>query len=170
MMNSEQHHMPKGGWIAAVVSALGAAVFFLWQPIMDYFITGTYDDNVVVQIDAETIVIDQNQKLLNIRVRALNKGSVPFKMNLDGKSELMLEVRPIDRAEKGQWVDPTSYPVAIRKNLIESSSTDLAVAPGSYWAKESDVLMPSGAYWLQARLHRKTGEDLTEGTYFQHGK
>lgn len=170
MMNAEQHHMPKGGWIAALVSALGAAVFFLWQPIMDYFITGIYDDNVVVQIDAETIAIDKNQKLLNIRVRALNKGSVPFKLNLDGKSEFMLEVRPIDRLEKGQWVDPTSYPIAIKKNLIESLTADIAVAPGSYWGKEYAVLMPSGAYWLQARLHRKNGEDLVDGIYFQNGK
>ena len=117
---------------------------------MDYFITGTYDDNVVVQIDAESIAIDQSQKLLNVRVRALNKGSVPFKLNVDGKSELVLEIRQIDRAEKGQWVDPANYPVTIKRNVIESSAADITIAPGSYWAKEFAVLEPAGAYWLQA--------------------
>lgn len=170
MMDNQQHHMPKGGWIAAVVSAIGAAIFLFWQPVMDYFITGTYDDNVVVQIDAESVAIDSSDKLLVVRVRALNKGSVPFKLNSDGKSELTLEVRQIDRAVKGRWVDPSSYPVTIKKSVLEATAADVTVAPNSYWAREFSVPMPVGAYWLQAKLHRKSGDDLMDGIYFQHGK
>jgi hypothetical protein len=40
-----------GGWVAAVLSAFGAAIFLLWQPVTDYFVTKIYDDNLVRKLE-----------------------------------------------------------------------------------------------------------------------
>ena len=170
MIKNNQHHMPKGGWIAAALSALGAALFFLWQPIMDYFITGTYDDNIVIQIEAESMKIETDPKLLVIRVRAANRGNVPVKLTNEGKGDLTLEVHKIERAETGQWVDPNSTPVLAKKLILDASSGDQIVPPGSYFEREVSIPLPKGTYWLKGTLNRKSGDQITEATYFEHSK
>lgn len=170
MIEQQHPHIPRGGWIAALLSALGAFVFFLWQPIMDYFITGTYDDNVVLQMDTDSITVDATHKLLNVRVRTANKGSVPFKLSADGKSNLSLEIHHIEHADNGQWIDPTKSPEVANKALVDSATTDITIAPNSYWSREVSVALPTGAYWLQVKLHRPNAVDLTDAVYYQHGK
>ncbi len=167
-----QHHIPKGGWIAAAISALGAAVFFLWQPVMEYFITGTYDDNIVVQMEAESMKSDAGAepKLMVIRVRAANKGNVPVKLTSEGRGDLTLEIHRIDKSEVGKWVDPTTYPVVAKKIVLQADSGDLTVPPNSYWSTEVSIPLPNGTYWLQGRLNRKSGDQISEATFFEHGK
>jgi hypothetical protein len=33
-------------WIALALPVLGAGIFYLWQPIADYFVTGAYDETL----------------------------------------------------------------------------------------------------------------------------
>jgi len=169
-MIENQHHMPKGGWIAAALSAFGAALFLLWQPIMDYFITGTYDDNLVIQLEAESMKIDSDTKLLVIRVRTANRGNVPVKLTTEGRGDLTLEIHKIERGEASQWIDPTSTPVLAKKVILEGSSGDQIVPPGSYLEKEVAIPLPKGTYWLKGTLNRKSGDQITEGTYYEHAK
>jgi len=167
-MLDNQHHMPKGGWIAALVSALGAAIFFLWQPVMEYFITGTYDDNLVLQLEAQTMKADADQRLVVLRVKAANKGNVPVRLTSQGKGDLTLEIRKIGKTEVAQWVDPTSYPVIARKLVLAADSSDLVVPPNSYWSKEVTIPLVEGMYWMSGILKRKDGDQISESIYFEH--
>lgn len=162
--------MPKGGWIAAVVSAVGAAVFFLWQPVMEYFITGTYDDNVVIQLEADSMKLDSELKLMVIRVRAANKGNVPVKLTSDGKGDLTIEIHKIEKPALNQWLDPNQSPTLTKKMILEANSVDLIVAPNSYWSKEVSLAIPTGTYWIKSTLNRKNGDQIVEAIYFEHGK
>ena len=169
-MIDNQHHMPKGGWIAAVVSALGAAIFFLWQPVMEYFITGTYDDNIVIQLEAQSMKSDAEQRLIVLRVKAANKGNVPVRLTSQGKGDLTIEIRKLGQTELAQWVDPTSYPVVARKLVLVADSGDLTVPPNSYWSKEVSIPLSPGMYWINSTLKRKDGDQISEAIYFEHTK
>lgn len=169
-MIENQHHIPKGGWIAAVVSAVGAAVFFLWQPVMEYFITGTYDDNVVIQLEADSMKLDSELKLMVIRIRAANKGNVPVKLTSDRKGDLTIEIHKIEKTALNQWLDPIQSPTVAKKMILEANSVDLIVAPNSYWSREVSLALPVGTYWIKSTLNRKNGEQLVEATYYEHGK
>jgi len=169
-MIENQHHMPKGGWIAAAVSALGAAVFFLWQPVMEYFITGTYDDNVVIQLEADSLKLETDLKLLVIRIRAANKGNVPVKLTSEGKGDLTIEIHKIDKSTVNRWIDPTQSPLVTKKMIFEANAIDLIVAPNSYWTKEVALAIPNGTYWIKSTLNRKNGDQIVEAAYYEHGK
>jgi hypothetical protein len=169
-MNNQEHHMPKSGLIAAILSAVGAALFFLWQPIMDYFVTGTYDDNIVIQIEAETIQTTSSQTLLDIQLKALNKGNMPVKLISDGKGDLTIEVRQIVKPVDGAWLNPMEFPIVAKKTLAEASQGDISVAPGSYLSRELAISLPKGAYWIEGTLRRKDDERISDSTYFQLGK
>jgi hypothetical protein len=169
-MIENQPHMPKGGWIAAALSAVGAAAFLLWQPLMDYFITGTYDENIVIQLEGASMKIKEDPKLLVIRVKATNKGNVPVKLIPEGKGDMTIEVHKIEKAEPGEWVDPASTPILTKKLILDAAAGNLVVPPGSYWSREVSMPLPKGTYWIKSTLNRKTGEPITEATYFEHSK
>ena len=73
------------GWVALVISFIGAAGFYLWQPITDYFISGTFDENVILQIETDTLKSDGKSQLLvihthyrpEISVNKINWLSIP---------------------------------------------------------------------------------------------
>ena len=44
------------GWLALVFPVIGAGIFYLWQPITDYLVTGAFDENVVLIIEADTMM------------------------------------------------------------------------------------------------------------------
>ena len=44
--------------LMVALPVLGMAVIYLWQPISDYFLTGSFNENVVLQIETETNKID----------------------------------------------------------------------------------------------------------------
>lgn len=169
-MQEEQHHIPRGGWIAAAISAVGAALFFLWQPIMDYFVSGTYDENITVQIEANTLQLSAEELLLDIQVKASNRGNVPVKLISESSGDLVLEIRQITKADAGKWVNPLDFPVTAKKTLVASGGAEITVAPGSYLSREVSIALPKGTYWIEGTLHKKGGESLSEATYFQLGK
>lgn len=72
------------GWMAFLVPALGAAIFYLWQPITDLFVTGAYDENVVLQLDTESVKTDGKNSLLVIHIKATNRGNVPVTIKSEG--------------------------------------------------------------------------------------
>ena len=72
------------GWLAIALPAIGAAIFYLWQPITDFFVTGAYDENVIIQLDTESVKTDGTSELLVIHVKASNRGNVPVTIKSDG--------------------------------------------------------------------------------------
>jgi hypothetical protein len=40
------------GWFALALSFIGSTGFYLWQPITDYFISVTFDENVIIKLTA----------------------------------------------------------------------------------------------------------------------
>jgi hypothetical protein len=169
MINNEPHSH-KGGLIAAVISAVGAALFFLWQPIMDYFVTGTYDDNIVLQIEAKSLHPAPDETVLGIQVKAINKGNVPVKLISQSQGDLSLEVRRVEKNEKGAWINPLDNPVIAKKTLIDVSQGEVRVAPSSYLSREAAIPLTKGVFWIEVTLHKKDSESLTESTYFQLDK
>lgn len=169
-MNLPDKHSHTGGWLAAILSAIGAAVFLLWQPVSDYFVTHTYDDNVVLQIDADSLKTNEEVSLLAIRIRVSNRGSVPVQLSTSDKDDLTLEVRRIEKVETGQWVDSHAQPVLAKKSVFGPTSKGITVYPNAYWAKELAIALPKGAYLIQARLTKPDGTTSEEEIAFELGK
>ena len=159
-----------GGWIAAVLSALGAAIFLLWQPVTDYFVTGTYDDNIVLQIDPDSLKTANGQTLLGIRVRVANKGNVPFKLYDSGKEELTLEVREVGKIEKGEWVNSSEQLPVANRSVFKTNSGPISISSGSYWAKDFAVALPKGVYLIKAQLTKSDSSNINEEIFFELNK
>lgn len=156
-----------GGILTAVVSAFGAAIFLFWQPINDYFITKVYDDNIVLQLDTDSLTSADDQSLLTIRVRVANRGTVPVQLNSHSNDELNLEIRHVDKFQQGQWVDTDLQPVVAKKIVLKMDKSIVSVSPNSYWAKEIAVPLKVGTYVLRANLNKQGGSLVSEEIFVQ---
>lgn len=95
-MNFELKNKLSTGWVVASLSFIGVAGFYLWQPISELFITRAFDENVILQLDTDTLKLDAKNQLLVVHIKITNRGSVPATiMTEDDRGSLMLEVRRI---------------------------------------------------------------------------
>ena len=69
------------GIIALVISALGIITLYLWQPISDYFITGTYDETITLKTEFETLDQESTEPLVVMQSKVTNRGNVPVKID-----------------------------------------------------------------------------------------
>ena len=114
--------------MAIALPVIGAGIFYLWQPITDYFVTGAYDENVVLLIDAETVKSDTKNPLLVIHAKASNRGNVPVTIKTDGGiGQIALQVRRIEKPDEGNRFEsqqPWRAPEAYTACAIAASCSD----------------------------------------------
>ena len=159
-----------GSWVAAIASAIGAAVFLLWQPVADFFVNHAYDDNIVLQIDSDSLKLDSGQQLMVLRVRVANRGNVPVKLISQANGELVLEVKKIVKLQEGDWIDTEAQPSIAKRVMLKKDGSELSVAPNSYWAKEVALSLPKGAYIVRANLTKQDGSRTSEEVFVELGK
>lgn len=116
-------------WVALLFSVIGAVLLYLWQPISDYFITGTYDENILIQSDSESVDVNSEDPLLVIRVHISNKGSVPIKINAK-ELEQKIELFQIEQIKYKEWVHEDSGKLVAAENIFNDTSVS-SIAPNS---------------------------------------
>jgi hypothetical protein len=165
-----QWRLHPGGWGAALISALGAVTFFLWQPLADLLVTRTYADNIVLVIDAETMPSTAHDPVLIIRPRVLNRGSVPVTLATGGQGMIRVEVHRVTGTGSGRWLEPETGEQVAERTLFGPPGASLSVAPNAHWGEEIAIPLPKGTYWIRATLQRTAGASVSDATYFNHGK
>lgn len=149
------------GIIALVISALGIITLYLWQPISDYFITGTYDEILTLKTEFETLDQQSNEPLVVIQAKVSNKGNVPVRID-PLKSGQTIEIYELGELKKLDWLKSTNGKLLTKKNIFADESEEIQVAPGSYIERLSAIRLPYGIYLVKTKLKIKSGGELNE--------
>jgi hypothetical protein len=156
-------------WMALALPVLGAGIFYLWQPITDYFVTGTFDENVVLMIDAESIKSDTKNPLLVIHLKASNRGNVPATIKADaGVGQIALEVRRIERIEEAKWLEPEKLPLVAETNSLRHHNGGYVIAPNAFYEEVEAIALPSGNYWIKGSIIFENGEYIDQTAIINH--
>ena len=157
------------GWIALVVPVMGADIFYLWQPVTDYFVTGTFDENVVLLIDAETVKTDTKNPLLVIHLKASNRGNVPVTIKSDeGVGQIALQVRKIGPQEEAKWLEPEKLPLVADTNSLRNHNGGYVIAPNAFYEEVEAIALPPGNYWIKGSIIFENGEYIDQSIIFTH--
>ena len=157
-------------WLALVVPVLGAAIFYLWQPVTDYFVTGAFDENVVLQIDAETIKSDTKNPLLVIHVKASNRGNVPVTIKTDGGiGQIAVQVRRIENPAEAKWIEPEKLQLVSETNSLRHHNGGYVIAPNAFYEEVEGIALPSATYWIKASIIFENGEYIDQTAIVSHG-
>ena len=158
-------------WLAFVVPIAGAAVFYLWQPVTDYFVTGAFDENVVLQIDAETIKSDTKNPLLVIHLKASNRGNVPVTIKSDGGGgQIALQVRRIENPAEDKWIEPEKLALVAETNALRKHNGGYVIAPNAFYEEVEALALPSGTYWIKGSIIFENGEYIDQTNIVSHTK
>lgn len=158
-------------WMALILPALGAGIFYLWQPVTDYFVTGTFDENVVLLVDAETVKTDTKNPLLVIHLKASNRGNVPVTIKSDGGiGQIALQVRRIERPEEAKWLEPEKLPMVAETNSLRHHNGGYVIAPNAFYEEVEAIALPSGNYWIKGSIIFENGEYIDQAAIVSHAK
>jgi len=154
--NTSNHHW---GRFAVVLSVLGAVVFYLWQPVSDYFLTGNFDQNLAILVETENLPINSRESLLVIHTKVLNKGNVPVELlGSKGKGELVVEVRKLDQLKTGSWSDTETLQLIASKNLLERHKGTYVLEPNGIFDEVETIPLSNGMYWIKSTLIYPDGD------------
>jgi len=157
------------GWLALVLPVIGAGIFYLWQPITDYFVTGAFDENVVLLIDTETVRTDTKNPLLVIHVKASNRGNVPVTIKTDGGfGQITLQVLRIENSVEAKWLDPEKLPLVAETNSLRNHNGGYVIAPNAFYEEVEGIALPPGTYWIKGSIIFENGEYIDQSTIVNH--
>jgi len=157
------------GWLALVVPVIGAGIFYLWQPITDYFVTGAFDENVVLLIDTETVKSDTKNPLLVIHVKASNRGNVPVTIKTDGGiGQIAVQVRRIENPGEAKWVEPEKLPLIAETNSLRRHNGGYVISPNSFFEEIEGIALPTGTYWIKGSIVFENGEYIDQTAIVSH--
>ena len=158
-------------WIALFVPVAGAAIFYLWQPVTDYFVTGAFDENVVLLIDAETVKSDTKNPLLVIHIKASNRGNVPVTIKSDGGvGQIALQIRRIENLTEAKWIEPEKLALVAETNALKKHNGGYVIAPNAFYEEVEALTLPSGTYWIKGSIIFENGEYVDQTAIFFHTK
>ena len=159
------------GWLALVVPVIGAGIFYLWQPITDYFVTGAFDENVVLLIDAETVKSDTKNPLMVIHVKASNRGNVPVTIKSDGGiGQIALQVRRIEKPDEAKWVEPERLPIITETNSLRRHNGGYLIAPNAFYEEIEGIALTAGTYWIKGSIIFENGEYIDQTAIVSHAQ
>jgi hypothetical protein len=161
--------------IVAIGSAAGLALFWGWQPLVDLF-TGTYNENLNIQISSEVINTCQAEKLLVLHVQPENKGNIPVEIGGKKGGSMVVTVKRLPAPlQKDQWIEPSKLPVVgqmdilkshpegymLERNVSYDEVESITLQPGIYWAG-AVVTFPDGDYVDQSIIVKVDDEDCSK--------
>jgi len=170
-LQSSTHHKLSTGWIAAFLTFVGAGVIYLWQPVMDYFVTGTYDENIILKLETDSFALKDHLNLLAIRVKADNRGSVPVRLpNPPGEGVLSIEVRRIKDPIPGVWLDFGQLPLVTKTQALKQATPNpISVATNAIYEEVQTIVLPDGDYWIKVFLSTSSNPSLTQSSVLHLG-
>lgn len=153
-------------WVALIFSVVGAVLLYLWQPISDYFITGTYDENILIQSESESIDINSEEPLLVIRVHISNRGSVPIKIN-PKDLEQKIELFQIEQIKDKEWVHEEVGKLVATENIFNDTSVN-SIAPNSQLEIVKAIKTNKGTYFVKYRLVTDSRKLIKQTDFINH--
>jgi len=151
--------------IILALPVVGMALIYMWQPISDYFLTGSYDENIVLQIETETNKIDDEHQLLVLHVKPVNRGSVPVEITSNNKKgSLNVEIRKIETTEKNNWVLNEHLPVVNKIDALRNYKNGYLIEPNAYYDEVEAISLEKGLYWIKAVLTFDNGDFIDQSS------
>ena len=149
--------------IILALPVVGMAAIYMWQPISDYFLTGSYDENVVLQIETEANKIDADNQLLVLHIKPLNRGSVPVNISGDGKrGKFTLEVKRIDEVTNNGWVEQDKLELVNKADILRHYKDGYTIEPSAFYDEVEAIKLKLGTYWVNAKLTFDDGDYINE--------
>ena len=71
---------------------------------------------------------------------------------------LVVEVRVIEDAAPGEWLDPSKLRSVGKQKLLSAHSGGYVVAPNSYYEEVRTIALKPGAYWIKSTLTFPDGD------------
>ena len=151
--------------IMLAMPVIGMAAIYMWQPISDYFLTGGYDANVILQIETEANKIDADNQLLVIHVKPINRGSVPVNISGDGKKgTLVVEIRKIENTTNNKWVLDENLQLVNTIDAIRNYKNGYMIEPNAYYDEVEAITLANGFYWVKATLTYDDGDFIDQSS------
>lgn len=162
-MNVRQFFSPSK--LAMALPVFGTLVFYLWQPINDYFITGGYNDNVVLAIESETIKVDNSKQLLVLHIKPQNRGNVPVDiLSKSNKGKFTVEVRKIENIDNFKWLEESKMPLISSTDILRNHKDGYTIESGAFYDEVETIQLPIGLYWVKAKLTFSNSDYVDEST------
>ena len=131
--------------------------------------TGAFDENVVLLIDAETVKSDTNNPLLVIHVKASNRGNVPVTIKTDGGiGQIALQVRRIENPAEAKWIDPEKLPLITKTNSLRHHNGGYVIAPNAFYEEIEGIALPAGTYWIKGSIIFENGDYIDQTAIVSH--
>ncbi len=133
--------------IVAIGSAIGLAIFWGWQPLVSY-ITGDFNENLIVQIVSESIETCKPEKLLVLHIQPMNKGQVPVEIGGKKKGSMVVTVKRFpDNLVKDKWVDPKTLPTISEMDILKEHPDGYIVDKNVDYDEVETIPLLPGIYW-----------------------
>lgn len=159
------------GWLAFLVPAFGAAIFYLWQPLTELFVTGAYDENVVLQLDTESVKTDGKNQLLVIHIKATNRGNVPVNIKSDGgKGQILIQIRRVENPEEAKWIEPEKLPLVAQTDALRSHNGGYVIAPNAFYEEIENITLASGTYLIKGSIIFENKDYIDQSIVVSHGR
>lgn len=133
--------------VFAIGSVIGAAIFWGWQPLVAVF-TGEFNQNLIVQISAETIETCTPEKLLVLHIEPQNRGNVPLEIGGKKGGAMVVTVKriPLPLA-KDQWVDPKLLPKVAEVDVLKEHPDGYMIERSVSYDEVETIALQPGIYW-----------------------
>lgn len=145
--------------LIVALPVLGMAAIYLWQPITELFLTGSYDENVIVQLESEAIKVDEHNQLLVLHIKPINRGGVPVTVSGDGrKGKFTVEVKRIDKTPDAQWIERDKLVLVNQTDILRHYKGGYIIEPNAYYDEVEAITLPIGIYWVNAKITFDDGD------------
>jgi hypothetical protein len=144
--------------LVIAVTFVGALAAAGW-PLIHHFITGEYDENIVLDLDFEKVKVDDAKQLLVIHVKPTNRGSVPVQISGDRKrGAFEVEVRSVGNLPDLQWIEPDKLATVKKANILRQHPTGYSIESNAAYEEIEAITLPMGLYWVNAKMTFDDGD------------
>jgi hypothetical protein len=137
---------------------MGVVLLYLWQPINDYFLTGTYEENIVIENESTLEEINQNASFLIVRVKVSNRGSVPVKIDT-ADEEQKINLFVFDEPRQFEWLHEGNGKLISDEKMFEKNEL-ITIYPNSEMEVVKAIKVPKGVYQLLFTLKTRNGKKI----------
>ena len=98
-----------------------------------------------------------------MHIKIVNRDNVSATIkNEDGKGELQLQVRRIDKVGDGTSLDPEKLPLVTEKSFLKQYAGGYVIAPNAYYEEVESLALPLGNYSIKSSLLFDDGDYIDQ--------
>jgi len=149
-----------------IVSGISAAVIYLWQPVTEYFINGTYDENIFIQCETETLDSLDDASVMIVRVRISNRGSIPVKFDPKSRDQRIILTK-VDDFKNNVWLQKELGSTLRDDELFDTSDFN-QISPNSQIEIVKAIKIKNGIYFITCILRTDSGKLIKQTEIVQN--